>query len=224
MQFPTDSLNYLKKLAKNNNREWFKDNKQDFDALQKLNKQFFMTVYEDLQQFDELENLKQFRIYRDIRFSKDKTPYKNHFSANFVRATKKRRGTFYLHIQPGNESFCAGGFYGPEKEDLFRIRKEFEYDAEPIRVLLNSKESKKFFPNGLQGEELKTSPRDFSKDDENIDLIRKKQFYLQANFTDNEVTSSTFSKTVVDHFKAMLPFLNYMSEVVTTDLNGRPIV
>lgn len=224
MKFPEESFSFLTQLIKNNNRNWFNERKQDFKELKKDNVYFFQQIMKDMQTFDLIENSKVFRIYRDVRFSKDKTPYKSHFAARYVREGKFKRGTYYLHIQPGNQSFCAGGFYGPNKEDLFRIRKEFELDAISIREILASPNLKKHFPKGLQGDELKTSPRGFDIDHPAIDLIRKKQFFLSSPFTDEELFNSNFSEKVVQKFEAMLPFLAFMSETVTTDLNGQVIV
>lgn len=223
MQFNNDSFGFLKKLAANNNRDWFQDHKKEFDQHQKDNKIFFRTVASFIQNFDEIEDFKVFRIYRDIRFSKDKTPYKNHFSCRFIRATQARRGTYYLHIQPG-ASFCAVGFYGPERGDLYRIRKEFEIDDNPIRKILSEKKLQQQFPHGLQGDELKTSPRDFDGSHPAIDLIRKKQFYLSREFTNEDVLSKNFSEKVAKCFEAGLPFIDYMSEILTTDLNGESML
>ncbi len=131
-----------------------------------------------------------FRVYRDVRFSKDKTPYKNRFGGYFRRATAIRRGGYVLNIEPGN-SYVGGGFYAPNKDDLLRIRKEFEADDEDIRDLLSSNTFKKNFGE-LRGSELKTAPRDFDKEHQAIDLIRKKQFYVVRNFTDKEVPIRCF--------------------------------
>ena len=223
MEFPEKALQFLIKLRANNERPWFNERKKEFKSYKKLNKHFFQQVMFHLQSVDEIENMKQFRIYRDIRFSKDKTPYKRHYAARFVRKSKKRRGTYYLHIEPENNSFCAGGFYGPDRDDLVRIRKEFEIDDEPMREILSLKSVRNYFPEGIEGDELKTSPRDFSIDHPAIDLIRKKQFYLKKSFTDEQLVQNNFSQEVAQCFGAMLPFLNYMTEIVTTDLNGRPI-
>lgn len=224
MQFPEESFQYLQQLIQNNNRNWFKERKSEYDVVKENNKNFFQSIQSRLNTIDPIENCKVFRIYRDVRFSKDKTPYKSHYAARYVREGKLKRGTYYLHIEPGNQSFCAGGFYGPNKEDLLRIRKEFELDDQEIRTILSTKEVKKHFPNGLQGDELKTSPRGFDMNHPAIDLIRKKQFYLSAEFSDDDLFEEDFSELVVEKFKVMLPYLNYMSDVVTTDLNGQLIV
>ena len=212
------TLDFLKSLKANNNREWFNANKATFEAEQKMVKAFYNAVMEHLKVSDLIENVKIFRIYRDVRFSKDKLPFKSHFGGQFTRATNKLRGGYYLHISPG-ESFLAGGFWEPNKEDLARIRKEFETDASEIRAIVNTSDFKKHFGK-LKGDAVKSAPRGFDKNHPNIDLIRLKQFIVTHEFTDEEVLAPNFLNEVVASFMAMRPYLDYMSEVLTTDLNG----
>lgn len=216
------TLDFLKELNQNNNREWFAENKSTFEAEQKKVKGFFNFVMEQLKVSDLIENMKIFRIYRDVRFSTDKTPFKSHFGGRFTRATNKLRGGYYLHIGSG-ESFLAGGFWEPNKEDLARIRKEFETDATEIREIVNTPDFKKHFGK-LQGEAVKSAPRGFDKNHPNIDLIRLKQFIVTRTFTDDEVLAPNFLKEVTASFVAMRPYLDYMSDVLTTDLNGISLV
>ena len=120
-------LDFLKILQENNNREWFAENKKAFEEEQKIAKSFFNEVGIALEKLDSIERIQIFRIYRDVRFSKNKLPYKNHFSAGFTRTKPLLRGGYYLHIEPG-ASFVGGGFWEPNPTDLFRIRKEIELD------------------------------------------------------------------------------------------------
>ena len=131
------------------------------------------------------------------------------------------RGGYYLHIEPGG-SFVGGGFWEPNASDLNRIRKEFEMDDEEIRTIVADETFKKVF-GGLKGEELKTAPKGFDKTHPAIDLIRKKQYLLTRNFSDIEVLAPNFQEEVLATFKAMRPFFDYMSEVLSTDLNGESI-
>ena len=128
MQFEKSSLSYLKNLKLNNNRDWFAEHKPTFIKAQNNAKELYAGIRNNLEKYDEIEKFKLFRIYRDVRFSKDKTPYKHHFAGSFSRLGKQLRGGYYLRIRPG-ESFLAGGFWEPNKEDLLRIRKEIEVDA-----------------------------------------------------------------------------------------------
>jgi uncharacterized protein (TIGR02453 family) len=216
------TLNFLKQLKLNNNREWFTEHKTQFQEEQQKVKDFYNAVEEQLKEHDAIDKFKLFRIYRDVRFSKDKTPYKPHFAGSFSRATKRLRGGYYLRIRPG-ESFLAGGFFEPNKEDLLRIRKEFEMDTSEIRSILANEDFVACFGK-LQGNALKSAPRGFDKEHPDMDLIRMKQFIVIRNFTDEEVLSPNFLDEVSNSYKAMRPYFDYMSEILTTDLNGESII
>lgn len=222
ISFSDSTLNFLKALKKNNNRDWFNEHKPAFQKEQERAKAFYIALLDQLKSHDEVEDLKMFRIYRDVRFSKDKTPYKPHFAGQFKRATSKLRGGYYLRIRPG-ESFLAGGFWDPNKEDLLRIRKEFEMDASEIRKIINQKSFIDYF-GALEGNSLKTSPRGFDKEHPDMDLIRMKQFIVTRYFSDEEVLAPDFLKQIDDSYKAMRPYFDYMSEVLTTDLNGESLI
>jgi uncharacterized protein (TIGR02453 family) len=216
------TLDFLKVLKKNNNRDWFNERKSDFQEEQQKAKDFYNALMEQLKTHDDIEKLKMFRIYRDVRFSKDKTPYKPHFAGHFVRATNRLRGGYYLRIRPG-ESFLAGGFWDPNKEDLLRIRKEFELDASEIRAIINAESFVNQFGK-LKGNSLKTAPRGFDKEHPDLDLIRMKQFIVTREFSDEEVLAGDFLNEIDTSFKAMRPYFDYMSDVLTSDLNGVSII
>ena len=163
-----------------------------------------------------------YRIYKDVRFSKDKTPYNTHWNGGFRRATKKLRGGYYFHIQQGN-SFVAGGFWGPSPADMQRIRQDFAANYTEVRKILSDKTLVKTF-GAMTGEQLITAPRGYEKDHPAIDLLRYKQFVLKHAFTDEEVLSPDFANKASDVFKKMRPFLNYMSEALTTDANGISLI
>ncbi len=218
-------LNFLSVLKKNNNREWFNENKSLYleahgqlvafaDAL--LGK---MNVHDQIETPTGKKSL--FRIYRDVRFSKDKTPYQTHFSGGFRRATWQLRGGYYFRIEPGN-SMIAGGFWGPSADDLKHIRQQVAQDDVPLREVLSDKKLKSYFGQ-LVGEQVKTAPKGFSKEDPAIDLLRFKQFILTHSFSNDEVVAPDFLEKVDQGFKNMRPFFDYMSEILTTDLNGAPL-
>ena len=223
MQFEKSSLSYLKKLKINNNRDWFAEHKPIFIEAQNNAKELYAEIRNNLEKHDEIEKFKLFRIYRDVRFSKDKTPYKPHFAGSFSRFGKELRGGYYLRIRPG-ESFLAGGFWEPNKEDLFRIRKEIEVDATEFREILEDKNFQYYFGNTFKGDELKTAPRGFDKEHPDVDLLRKKGFIAVRNFTDDEVLSPNFSLEVDKSYKALRPFFNLFSDILTTNLNGESII
>ena len=217
------SFTFLKKLKKNNSRDWMTENKKEYQSNEKLLKQFYSSVESRLNGTDEISKVKVFRINRDLRFSKDKTPYNVHRSVSFSRAGAHRRGGYYLRLEPG-KSAMAGGFFSPETPDLLRIRREFEMDSSEIREILNQKDFKNAFGGFNQEYALKTAPRDFNKEDPNIDLIKLKSFFVVHNFTDKEVLSKDFEDKLMHHFLILRPYFNYMSEVLTTDLNGVSIL
>ncbi|MCX7549549.1 DUF2461 domain-containing protein [Xanthomarina sp. F2636L] len=218
-----DIFEFLLKLEKNNNRDWFNENKKEFNKVEKQAKFYFNSVFESLKTHDDIDNLKIFRIYRDVRFSKNKLPYKTHFGGSFHRRKPELRGGYYLQLAPNNQSFIATGFWDPNKDDLLRIRKEFEMDDTEIRQILSNKRFQDVWGE-LVGDELKTAPRDFNKDHPAIDLIRKKQYIFTKNFTDKEVLSPAFFEDVKVSFKVVRPFFDYMSDVLTTNLNGETLI
>ncbi|WP_298420908.1 DUF2461 domain-containing protein [uncultured Kordia sp.] len=220
---PRETFSFLNRLSENNNREWFTENKKEFKEIEKEVKQFYNQLSEELNKHDKIDKVKVFRIYRDVRFSKDKTPYKTHFGGSFHRVKPELRGGYYLQIAPNNESFIATGFWEPKKEDLLRIRKEFEMDDTEIRKIISKKSFKEVW-GGFEGDEVKTAPKGFSKEHPAIDLIKKKQFIFTQKLTDKQVTSPDFMKEIGKSFKAIRPFFDYMSEVLTTDLNGVSLI
>lgn len=215
------TLKFLKDLSQNNNREWFAENKPTYQAALENVKAFQSDLFNLMSEHDELESQKLFRIYKDVRFSKDKTPYKNNFGGSFVRATKWRRGGYYFQIQPNN-SFLAGGFWNPNSADIKRIRTEISNDADEYRAILSDPTFAKTFGT-IEGNQVKTAPRGFAKDDPAIDLLRYKQHIAVHRFDNKTVLSQDFIHKVNEAFKAIRPFFDYMSTVLTTDENGVPI-
>ncbi len=220
---PKSAFTFLNSLKKNNHRDWMQEHKKEYQANEKALKEFYAHIEGNLNKTDEIGKVKVFRINRDIRFSKDKTPYNVHRSVSFSRAGAHRRGGYYLRLEPGN-SMMAGGFFSPEPKDLLRIRKEFEMDASSIRNILDQKDFKKAFGDFNQEFKVKTAPRNFDKNDPNIDLIQLKSFFVVHNFTDKEVFASNFADNLTQHFLLLRPYFDYMSEVLTTNLNGESLL
>tara|TARA_Y100000768_G_scaffold347295_1_gene295460 strand:+ start:55 stop:723 length:669 start_codon:yes stop_codon:yes gene_type:complete len=209
---------FLKDINSNNNREWFNANKQIYKRSLEQIQNFTIDLFELMNLHDKIENYKIFRIYRDVRFSKNKTPYKNNFGISLVREKPQLRGGYYLHIKP-SDSFSAVGFWKPEKSDLFRIRKEIELDGKEFADVISSKLITRRWGN-LIGDSLKTCPRGFSKDHEYISILRRKSFLFKKNYTDQEVISKDFIDKLNQDFLLTRIFLDYMSNILTTDLNG----
>lgn len=225
-QISTSNLDFLVQLEKNNHRDWFTENKARYEKEHADLVKFADELLVKMNQHDTLETASGkkslHRIYRDVRFSKDKAPYKTHWGGSFKRATKVLRGGYYYHIQPNGQSFIGGGFWEPNKEDLQRIREEIERDPSELRAILADPNFVNTFGE-LQGEQLKTAPKGFDKEHPAIDLLRFKQFIFGKNFTDAEVAQPNFVEIANDTFKKMRPFFDYMSDVLTTDSNGTPL-
>ena len=221
-----ESVDFLKKLGKNNTREWFNEHKPEYTAALNNITDFAGALLNEMNKHDQLETVSGkaslFRIYKDVRFSKEKVPYNTHWSGGFKRATKKLRGGYYFHIQPGN-SFLAGGFWGPDKNDMQRIRQDIDFNYEDWNKMLAHKLIVKNFGK-MMGEQLSTAPRGFAKDHPGIEMLRYKQYLLKHDFTDEEVLAPDFVKKANDVFKALRPFLDFMSGVLTTDANGESLV
>lgn len=226
-QIKASAFQFLEDLAKNNNRDWFTENKKRYQKEHEEIIGFADALLAKMNEHDLIETptgkKSLFRIYRDVRFSKDKSPYKTHWSGGFTRATAQRRGGYYFHIQTNGQSFIGGGFWDPNKEDLQRIREEIATDASELRAIIADPTFVSTFQT-LDGEQLKTAPKGFDKDHPNIDLLRYKQFIFGRNFSDAEVLQPDFLEVVNQTFIAMRPFFDYMSDVLTTDSNGEPIV
>ena len=219
---PVSAFDFLNTLKQHNNREWFQEHKDDFSKEQEYIESFATLLLTELNKHDLIETpsgkKSLHRIYRDTRFSKNKTPYKTNWSGSFKRATKMRRGGYYFHLEPGN-SIIAGGFFGPNTDDLKRVRDDISFDPAPLRGILNNQTFINTFGT-LQGEQLKTTPKGFDANNEAIDLLRYKQFLLIRKFSDEEVLSPSFLNEANHTFQNMRPFFDYMSEVLTTDVNG----
>ena len=219
---PKNTISFLKELKLNNNREWFNENKDQFNTIQSQVKIFAQEVSDSLNVSDNIEKIKIFRIYRDLRFSKDKSPYKKNIGMAFHRAKPELRGGYYLEIS-ADESFIAAGFWNPNKEDLLRIRKEIEIDGQEFKRIINQKKIKDIWGD-LRGDEVKTSPKGFTSDHEYVDLIKKKQFIFIKKLKEKDILDEKFQNELVNYFESIRPFFDYMSEVLTTNLDGESII
>lgn len=220
-QINKSTFKFLSDLKKNNNREWFDKNKETrYKPAHEDMIGFMDSVITEMKKVDNIESMSGkkalFRIYRDVRFSKDKSPYKPFFGARMRRATSWLRGGYYIHIEPGN-SFIAGGFFNPNSEDLKLIREDIAHDAKPLREILSDEDFSQVWGT-FEGDAVKTSPRGFDSDHPDIDLIRFKQFHVTHHFSDEEVLADDFIFEVVKSFLVIRPYFNYMSELLTRSL------
>lgn len=220
------TLRFLKDLNKNNNRNWFNAHKEDYLKAQKNMIDFLDQLLLKMNVHDQIETptgkKSLYRIYNDVRFSDDKTPYNPRFAGSFKRTKPLLRGGYYFWIKPG-ASRVGCGFTYPNPEDLKRIRLDIQDSYKNWNKLLNSKAIQITFGK-MRGDKVASAPRGFQKDHPAIDLLRYKQYWFEHDFTDKEVLAPDFLNKVNKTFKTIRPFFDYMSEVLTTDLNGESIV
>lgn len=216
------TLDFLKALDRNNNREWFQKHKERYLLAQQNTIQWLDALIAKINKHDQLQtqNGKEalYRIYNDVRFSEDKTPYNPRFAGNLKRVKPFLRGGYYFWIKPGASRIGAGFTY-PNAPDLLRIRQDIDLNFADWRKILRQKKLQSVFGE-MQGDQVKTAPKGFPKDHPAIDLLRFKQFWFEKAYTDAEVTSKNFLQQVNRDFKAIRPFFDYMTEVLTTDANG----
>lgn len=212
-------LKFLQSIAKNNNREWFEVNKPKYLEAKLQFEDFLEGLHKELLKFDDsLAGLNPrklgFRIYRDVRFSKDKRPYKVNMGAGFSAHGKmEQEPGYYLHLEP-KKSFVAGGIYMPDAEKLAKIRQEIDYNTKDFLKILNDKKFKGYFKALGDFDKLKTAPKGYPKDHPHIDLLRHRSFIVSHNFTDTQVTSKDFVKNVAIVCKTLKPLNDYLKEAI----------
>ena len=224
------TLTFLKQLNRNNNRDWFADNKPRYEAARANVAEFADALLERLRTDDVLETesgkKSLYRIYRDVRFSKNKDPYKVNMAGHFTRQGKLRRGGYYFHIVPEGThndfmggSVVGGGFYGIERADLKRVREEIAANAADFRAFMADPDFVRVFGT-LDGDQLKTAPQGYPRDHPEIDLLRYKNYYAFRQFTDAEVTSAAFLDLSHEAMLTLRPFFDLFTDILTTDANG----
>jgi len=216
-----ETIKYITDLSRNNNRTWFEDHRNQYELAQRNAKDFMASLSLELNKHDRIEKSKLFRIYRDVRFSKDKTPYNPGFRMSFAREKPYLRGGYFLGIRP-KETFLGAGFWNPAPADLKLIRDHIAQDDKPLRKLLKAKKFVDTF-GYIQGDQVKSCPRGFSKDHPAIDLLRFKQLIVSKVYAKTETTAGGFAKQVARDFKVIRPFFDYMSDILGHDLNGEPL-
>ena len=219
------TLDFLRKLSSNNDRDWFAKHKKEYELAKENTEHFVDALIAKMNVHDQIETpsgkKSLNRIYNDVRFSKDKTPYNARFFGYLKRSKPMLRGGYYFWIKPG-ASRVGCGFLNPNPNDLKRVREDIAANHEDWKKLLKSKSLVTNFGEML-GEQVRTSPRGFSADDPAIGLLRYKQYWFEHHFTDKEVLTKDFLLTVNKTFKSVRPFFDYMSEVLTTDANGESL-
>ena len=214
----SQTLHFLSQLAENNNREWFQENRKLYDAAKADMEKLVGSLIQEVGKFQDLGNLQVkdclLRINRDIRFSKNKAPYKNNLSAGIGPGGKKSgKVDYYIQIQPGNLSFLGGGMWETTSEQIARFRQEVYYNANELKELITNDKFRLFFPE-IHGDALKTAPKGYPKDHPELDLLKRKQLFFMHRFTDKEVASKDFDKQVVKGIELLKPFADYMNYVL----------
>lgn len=213
-------LKFLKDLSKHNDREWFEKNKSRYLEAKEGFESIVGDVLKEFVKFDEglagLEPKKlTFRIYRDVRFSKDKRPYKTNMGAGFSPNGKLvQEPGYYLHIEPGNKSFVAGGIYMPDSANLSKIRQEIDYNPDKITKVLSNKKFKSLYTGFDDFDKLKTMPKGYPKDHPSIELLKHKSYIVSRAFTDKEVVDKKFVRAVADSAKAIKPLNDFIREAI----------
>jgi uncharacterized protein (TIGR02453 family) len=212
-------LEFLAQLEKNNDREWFQKNKKLYEEAKKEVETFINTIIPAIAKFDDAVKYVEakdcmFRIFRDVRFSKDKSPYKINMGAWISSAGRKSPGPgYYVHLQPGG-SFLAAGVYMPEPDQLKRIRKEIYYNVIEFKSILKDKNLRKYSDGLSDIEKVKLAPKDFPKDFPDIDLLKHKHYTLSYSVRNEMVESDHFHEIVMMAFRAMLPFNMFLKRAL----------
>ncbi len=214
------TLQFLKKLAANNNKTWFDANRKLYDSAKTDIEQFVSKLIPAIANFDEPIGRLQvkdctFRINRDVRFSKNKDPYKSNMAAYLSPGGKKSSaGGYYFHCEPG-KSFAAGGVYSPEPAMLSKIRQEIDYGFEEWKKIVNNKGFKKYFPKGVEGMEVLTRPpKGYDENNPAIDYLKMKNFIVVHPLTDADLLNKNLVKEVAKAFAAMKPMIDFLNQAM----------
>ena len=215
------TLRYLSQLKKNNNKPWFDAHRPQYEAARIDFSNFIQLVIDALQKTDTTITGTTsrdclFRINRDIRFSKDKTPYKAHFGASIKRGGRKSGfAGYYFHLEPG-QSFIGGGLWMPEAPALKNMRQEIDYNWEEFQAIIGEKSFKKIFSDLYTGDEvrLSTMPKGYEKDNPAADYLRLKSFIAETRIDDEELTKGSLHKKTLAAFEAIQPLLNFINRAI----------
>lgn len=215
-------IQFLQELSENNNREWFQNNKKRYDESRE--KVLFLTevLINEIRKFDSDIPLLEpkdclFRIFRDVRFSNDKRPYKTNFGSFIAKGGRKSiYSGYYFHIEPGG-SFVGGGIYMPEAEPLKAIREYIAENGEEFLSIITDKKFKTIFPE-MMDDKLKTAPKGYSPDHEFIDLLRYKSFAFSSRLSKSQILADNYIEILVNSFKTLHPVNKFLNEALINNL------
>ncbi len=220
MKINKNILNFLSELKLNNNRIWFTENKDRFTEIQSELVSLTGYFLSKIEKFD--QSLKGvdpksciFRIYKDVRFSKDKSPYKTNFGIFMRGGNRKIEGTgYYLHMEPG-ESLIGGGCYMPDPKSLFKIRERIITDSKGIKKILEDRKFIQEFGTEFYAEKLKTAPKGFDKEHPMIELLKYKGFAVVKKIKNSDLTSDHFIEDTVQSYRTIYPLNQFIEEAIT---------
>jgi uncharacterized protein (TIGR02453 family) len=220
METPTNLepvLNFLNDLSKHNNKPWFDQNRAVYENARELFEQFINVIIDEFRAPDDLQDLSAkdciSRIYRDIRFSKDKTPYKTNMWATVAPGGKKAtRMGYHIALQPQGRSLLAGGMWEPSSEHLVKFRQAIAEDASEFKKLTRAKSFIDNFSK-VEGEKLKTAPQGYDRTHPEIELLQFKQIVVVHYYSDDQVLANDFPEQVISGCRAMRPFLDYLNSI-----------
>ncbi|SMO60462.1 TIGR02453 family protein [Saccharicrinis carchari] len=215
---PKEIFDFLVELSVNNNRDWFNNNKPKYQSAKEAFEQYIDQLIATLHGIDRSighPDAKDctFRIFRDVRFAKNKQPYKNNFGAYIAHGGRKSPyAGYYFHMEPDN-SFVGGGLYNPEPQILRSVREHIIKNADEYRQIIDNKKFKSIF-NEIHGEKLKTAPKGFDKNDANIELIRYKSYAAITPLSDEQIRAKNIDKKIIDIFTVLKPLNDFINRGV----------
>jgi len=214
-QITATTLEFLRELAENNNREWFAANRKRYESAKGEVEDLVRRLLAGVETFQHLPNTDVkdciFRINRDIRFSKDKSPYKLNFAIAIGPGGRHSgRIDYYVHIQPGGESFLGAGMWQPTPQHLAKFRQEIDYNVDELKGIIDAPAFKAYFPE-IWGETMKTAPKGYTADHPEIELLRRKQLFFMHRYSDKEVLSPGFAEEILKGIRLIKPYCDYLN-------------
>jgi uncharacterized protein (TIGR02453 family) len=211
------TLDFLKALKRHNNRDWFESHRPQYQAARSDFEAFVTALIQELAPVEGLGGLSAkdciFRLNRDLRFSKDKSPYKTHMSAYIAPGGRKSRSLgYYVHVSPGDQSMIAGGMHEPEPQQLASWRQTIDRDPGPFNRIIHERTFRRYFGE-VSGEKLKTAPKGYPRDHPQLELLRLKQVTAMRPIPDKDLLGRSLLQETLRTFRAMKPFLRYLENL-----------
>jgi uncharacterized protein (TIGR02453 family) len=214
------ALDFIKELKENNNRDWFNDNKKRYLESLELFRDLAGQLLDRISKFDpSVGNLEAkdtiFRIYKDVRFSKDKSPYKTHFGCWMAKGGRKSTAAgYYFHLEPGG-SFLAAGVWMPPKEQLNLIRQEIQFNPVPYMALINTPAIRENYERGGKEDMLKKGPAGFPVDFKYLDELKYKHYIWSRNYSDSSILKNNLVQRVAEDYEGLLPLVSYLNHAMS---------